>query len=145
MARLPYASIAPEGTKHLYALHGYLAKSEVGEGLLNLVYLRVSQINGCPYCVDLHWQDARKSGEDDRRLNAVIVWRDTPFFTDRERAALAWAETVTHLRNQHVSDEEYQNAKNLFTDKEFVDLTLAIALMNALNRIGIGLHQTPAA
>ena len=66
-----------------------------GFRLLNLVYLRVSQINGCPYCVDLHWQDARKAGEDDRRLNAVVVWRDTPFFTDRERAALAWAETVT--------------------------------------------------
>lgn len=102
MSRLPYATIAPEGFGHILALSNYLAKSELGENLLNLVYLRVSQINGCPYCVDLHWRDARKSSEDERRLNALIVWRDTPFFTECERAALAWAEAVTRLRDQHV-------------------------------------------
>ena len=145
MSRLPYATIAPEGFGHILALSSYLAKSGLGEKLLNLVYLRVSQINGCPYCVDLHWRDARKSGEDERRLNALVVWRDTPFFTERERAALAWAEAVTRLRDQHVSDKEFEKAKGQFTDKELVDLTLAIANMNALNRIAIAFHVTPAA
>lgn len=145
MSRLPYATIAPEGFGHILALSNYLVKSELGEKLLNLVYLRVSQINGCPYCVDLHWRDARKSSEDERRLNALIVWRDTPFFTERERAALAWAEAVTRLRDRHVSDEEFEKAKSQFTDKELVDLTFAISHMNALNRIAIAFHVTPVA
>jgi AhpD family alkylhydroperoxidase len=145
MSRLPYATIAPEGFGHVLALSNYLAKSELGENLLNLVYLRVSQINGCPYCVDLHWRDARKSGEDERRLNALIVWRDAPFFTERERAALAWAEAVTRLRDQRVPDEEFEKAKSQFTDKELVDLTFAISHMNSLNRIAIGFHVTPVA
>jgi len=143
MPRLHYASIAPEGYKHFGTLTAYLAKSELGEPLVNLVYLRVSQINGCPYCIDLHWRDLRKLGEDEQKLNAVILWRDMPFFTERERAALAWAEAVTRLRDQQVSDEEYEDAKRQFTEKELVDLTSAVAHMNALNRIAIGFHVTP--
>ncbi|HEX8921735.1 MAG TPA: carboxymuconolactone decarboxylase family protein [Pyrinomonadaceae bacterium] len=143
MSRLRYADLSPEGFKHLRALSDYLTKSEFGESLLNLVYLRVSQINGCPYCVDLHWGDARASGEDMQKLNAVVVWRETPWFSERERAALNWAEVVTRLRDQRVSDEDYEYAKSQFTDKELVDLTLAVAQMNALNRITIAFHQTP--
>jgi alkylhydroperoxidase family enzyme len=93
--------------------------------------------------VDLHWRDAIKAGEDPERLNAVVLWRDMPFFTDREKAALAWAEAVTCLRDQRVSDEEFENARHHFTDKELVDLTFAVANMNALNRIAIAMHQTP--
>ena len=145
MARLPYASLAPEAYKCLRALSDYLLKSGLGEDLLNLVYLRISQINGCPYCVDLHWRDAIKAGEDPEHLNAVVLWRDMPFFTDREKAALAWAEAVTRLRDQRVSDEEFENARHHFTDKKLVDLTFAIANMNALNRIAIAMHQTPLA
>jgi AhpD family alkylhydroperoxidase len=145
MARLSYPTIAPEGLKHIRALGEYLEKSELGESLLNLVYMRVSQINGCPYCLDLHWRDLRKLGEDEQKLNGLILWRDMPFFSERERAALAWAEAATLLRDQHVSDAEYENARQHFTDKELVDLTLAIAHMNSLNRIAISFHVTPAA
>lgn len=145
MSRLRYADLAPEGFKHLRALSDYLANSEFGESLLNLVYLRVSQINGCPYCVDLHWGDARASGEDPQKLNAVVVWRETPWFNERERAALNWAEAVTRLINRRVADEDYEYAKSQFTDKELVDLTLAVSQMNALNRITIAFHETPVA
>lgn len=145
MSRLRYADLAPEGFKHLRALSDYLAGSEFGESLLNLVYLRVSQINDCPYCVDLHWGDARASGEDPQKLNAVMVWRETPWFNERERAALNWAEAVTRLRDRRVADQDYEYAKSQFTDKELVDLTLAVSQMNALNRITIAFHETPVA
>jgi AhpD family alkylhydroperoxidase len=145
MARLPYSSIAPEGYRHLLGLAEYLGKSGLGAGLLNLVYLRASQMNGCPFCVDMHWREARQAGEDERKLNAVVVWRDTPFFDERERAALAWAETVTRLRDQRVSDEEYESVKLHFTEREVVDLTLAIANINAFNRMAIAFHVMPAA
>lgn len=144
MSRLRYADLSPEGFKHLRALSDYLATSEFGESLLNLVYLRVSQINGCPYCVDLHWGEALTSGADMQKLNAVLVWRETPWFSERERAALNWAEVVTRLRDQRVSDEDYEYAKSQFTDKELIDLTLSVSHMNALNRIAIAFHQTPA-
>jgi uncharacterized peroxidase-related enzyme len=143
MPRLPYASIDPEGYRHLTALHDHLAKTELGAKLLDLVYLRVSQINGCPYCVDMHWRDLVKAGEDPERLNALVVWRGTNFFTDRERAALAWAEAVTRLHDQEVPDAEYEAMRRLFSDKQLVDLTLAVANMNALNRIAIAFHVTP--
>ena len=105
MSRLPYASISPDGFQPFRTLDKYLKTSSGLEStLLHIVYLGVSQINGCPYCVDLQWRDARAEGEDERKLNGVVLWRDMPFFSQRERAALAWAEAVTRLRDQHVSD-----------------------------------------
>jgi len=144
MARLPYASIAPEGYRHWKEYLDYLHKCGLETSLLNLVFLRVSQINACPYCVDSHWRDARQAGEDDQRLNGLVVWRDTPFYTERERAALAWAEAVTNLPDGRVSDEHFAAAHGEFGDKELVDLTMAIAQMNALNRLAIAMHVTPA-
>jgi AhpD family alkylhydroperoxidase len=144
MPRLPYASISPEAHRHMLALSDYLAKSKLGK-LLDLVYLRVSQINGCPYCVDAHWRDLVKLGEDPERLNSLVVWRGTHYFTERERAALAWAEVVTRLRDQEVPDEEYTAMRRHFTDKEVVDLSFAVANMNALNRVAMAFHVTPAA
>jgi AhpD family alkylhydroperoxidase len=144
MPRLPYASISPEGYRHLLSLSEYLGKAKLGR-LLDLVYLRVSQINGCPYCVDTHWRDLLKSGEEPERLNALVVWRGTHYFTERERAALAWAESITRLRDQEVPDAEYSAMRRHFTDKEVVDLTLAVAHMNAMNRVAMAFHVTPAA
>ena len=144
MSRLPYASISPDGFQPFRTLDKYLKTSSGLEStLLHIVYLRVSQINGCPYCVDLHWRDARAEGEDERKLNGVVLWRDMPFFSQRERAALAWAEAVTRLRDQHVSDEEFAEAHKVFNDKEIVDLTMAIANMNAMNRVAIAFLAVP--
>jgi len=145
MSRLNYASIAPQGFQKLLDADKYVFASSLEENLIHLVYLRVSQINGCPYCVDKHWQDATKMGVDARKLNAVIIWRDAPFFSLRERAALEWAETMTHPAAQDVIAPVYDRVKKEFDDKEMVDLTLAIATMNALNRVAIGFHSVPAA
>lgn len=144
MSRLPYASIAPEGYRPWKEFQDYLHKCGLEASLLNLVSLRISQINGCPYCVDAHWRDARQAGEDDQRLNGLVVWRETPFFTDRERAALAWAEAVTCLPEGHVSDDHFTAVRRHFADKELVDLTMAAAQMNALNRLAIAMHVTPS-
>lgn len=144
MSRLPYATVAPDGYRHFKELLDYLHKCGLEASLLNLVFLRISQINGCPYCVDSHWRDARQAGEDDQRLNGLAVWRDTPFFTERERAALAWSEAMTRLPDGRVSDEHYSAVRGYFTDKELVDLTLASAALNGLNRLAIAMHQMPA-
>ncbi|MDB5035031.1 MAG: alkylhydroperoxidase [Chlorobi bacterium] len=145
MPRLPYTRLAPEAYRQLNALSGHLKTTSLGEGLLHLIYLRVSQINGCPYCVDLHWRDADALGEDHRKLNGVVIWRDTPFFSDRERAALAWAETVTVLKDQQVPVEEFEHARLQFSDVELTELTFAIAAINAWNRLAIAFHAVPVA
>ncbi len=143
MARLTYYTVAPEGFGHIRELSTYLENAEIGGALLHLVYLRISQINGCSFCVDKHWRDARAANEDERKLNAVVIWRSMPFFSERERAALEWAEAVTLLRDQQVSEKEFENARRHFSEKEQTDLTFAIAHMNALNRIAIAFHQVP--
>lgn len=144
MARIDYKNIAPEGFKHILSQLKYIAGSGLNEKLVHMIYLRVSQINGCPYCVDLHWKDALAAGEDPRRLNALIIWRDTPFFSGAERAALQWAEAVTLLKNAEAPQQDYDAMKAHFSEKQLVDLTFAIAHMNALNRVAIAFHQTPA-
>jgi AhpD family alkylhydroperoxidase len=144
MARLSFSSLAPEANAQLLALSKYLQKSSVGGSLLDLIYLRVSQINGCSYCVDLHWQDARRKGEDLQKLNAVVVWRGTHFFTEQERAALAWAEAVTNLHDKQVPEETFTYARQHFTEKELVDLTFAVGVINVWNRLAIAFHVTPS-
>ena len=143
MARLKYGSIAPEGMERLRAMSSYIETSGLDPALVELVYLRVSQVNGCSYCVDLHWRNLRNLGVDDQKLNAVLLWWEMPFFQDKECAAFAWAESVTRLDNQRVTDQQYDTAKRHFSDKEMVDLTLAISFMNALNRMGMAFHLTP--
>jgi AhpD family alkylhydroperoxidase len=145
MARLDYRAASPDGFKSYLDQYKYIAGCGLEDTLIQMLYLRVSQINGCPYCVDLHWKDAVKAGIDARKLNALTVWRDTPFFSDKERAALAWADSVTRLHGKRVSDADYDAMKAQFSDKQITDITYAVAHMNALNRIAIAFHKMPAA
>ncbi|WP_428995932.1 carboxymuconolactone decarboxylase family protein [Paraburkholderia ferrariae] len=120
------------------------SKSSIEKPLAELVRLRASQINGCAYCVDMHTADARKGGETDRRLATVSVWRETPFFTERERAALEWTESVTLLAQTHVPDEVWERVKPHFSDQEIADLTLLIIAINGWNRIAVTFRKMPA-
>jgi AhpD family alkylhydroperoxidase len=140
--RLDYRKAAPDGVGLLSAVSAYNVKN-VDPRLRALVELRTSQINGCAYCLNLHTQEARHAGEDQQRLDVLSAWRETTFFTDKERAALAWAEAVTQLGPHGVSDDIYDALKTQFTEKEIVDLTLVIVTMNAWNRISIGFRATP--
>ena len=143
--RLDFAKAAPEGARMLAQLHGYVAKSGLDPALIDLVYLRISQINGCAYCVDLHWRDAMKKGVEPRKLNAVAAWEEMPFFSPGERAAFAWAESLTLVAATKAPDAIYEAARAQFSDKELADLTYAIAVMNAYNRLGVGFRKLPAA
>ena len=126
--------------KLLFAFGGYLKKSPVEVNLLELVFFRVSQINGCAYCLDMHAKDARAKGETEQRLYGLSVWRETPYYTDRERAALAWAEAVTECV---VPDQVYVEACKYFTEQELVDLTFAITTINTWNRLNLAFPTTP--
>src|SRR5579871_5575187 len=143
-ARMDFYKASPEGTKAMIALEERASKSSIEKPLAELVKLRASQINGCAFCVDMHTADARKGGETERRLYNVSVWRETPFFTERERAALAWTESLTLLSQTHAPDADYEMAAAQFSDKELVDLTLAINAINAWNRFGVGFRKMPA-
>jgi len=143
-ARLDFYKASPEGTKAMIALEERASKSSIEKPLAELVRLRASQINGCAFCVDMHTADARKGGETDRRLATVSVWRETPFFTDRERAALEWTESVTLLAQTHVPDEVWERVKPHFTDQEIADLTLLIIAINGWNRIAVTFRKMPA-
>ena len=141
--RIAYYKIAPEGLKHLLALENYLRQCGLEKSLLELVKLRVSQINGCAHCIDMHSKDALAAGETIQRLVALDAWEETPFYTDRERAALAWCETLTRISETHAPDELYQAAREHFNEAELVNLTLAITAINSWNRISIGFRTVP--
>lgn len=145
LTRLDHAKAAPEGAKLLGQLYAYVAKSGLDPALIDLVYLRISQINGCAYCVDLHWRDATGKGVETRKLNAVAAWEEMPFFSARERAALAWAESLTLVAQTKAPDSAYDAARAAFGDKELADLSYAIAVMNAYNRLGVGFRKMPSA
>jgi AhpD family alkylhydroperoxidase len=142
--RIAYYQIAPEGIQALQGTDPYFKSSNIEPRLRALVELRTSQINGCAYCVDMHSRQAREHGETQQRLDCLLVWRETTFYDDRERAALAWAETVTNVSHTGIPDDAYEEAKKQFSDKDLVDLTLIISVMNAWNRIAIGFRQGPA-
>jgi len=144
-ARANFYTASPDAMKAMIALETSVGKLGLEAPLLELVKLRASQINGCAFCVDTHTTDAKKAGESERRLHGVSVWRETPFFTPRERAALAWTEALTLVSTSHAPDADYELVKAQFTDKEQVDLTLAIATINAWNRFGVGFRKMPAA
>jgi AhpD family alkylhydroperoxidase len=127
----------PGAYQALFALGAYLDKSLIEQRLLNLVYYRVSQINGCAYCLDMHSKDLRAAGETEQRLYVLDAWRDFSFYTERERAALAWAEAVTKITNGRVTDEVYNEAQEQFSEEELVDLTLAVTTINTYNRLNI--------
>jgi len=144
--RLDYTAISPAGVKALGGVYGYILQSGLAGPLVNLVYLRVSQINGCAYCIDMHSRDLLKGGLDVEKLVLVAAWREAgSLFDVRERAALAWAETVTRVSDTAIPDAEFQAASTVFPEKELVDLTIAIGLMNTYNRLAIGFRIPPAA
>jgi AhpD family alkylhydroperoxidase len=142
--RLDYYKANPHAVKAMLALEEQIGKSSLEKSLTELVRLRASQINGCAYCVDLHTADARKGGETDRRLATVVVWRETPFFTDRERAALEWTEALTLVSIEHVPDSVWEVVRPHFSDAEIVDLTLLVATINSWNRFAIAFRKTPS-
>lgn len=141
--RINYYQVSPDAIKAMMGLEHFVNHCGLDETLLNLIKLRASQINGCAYCVDLHCQEAKKAGESERRLHAVCVWRETSFFTERERAALAWTEAITCVAQTHAPDALYQQVRQQFNEKETVDLTVAITTINAWNRIAISFRQSP--
>lgn len=142
--RLDFYKANPNAVKALLHVEEVIGKSSLEKSLTELVRLRASQINGCAFCVDMHTTDARKGGETDRRLATVVVWRETPFFTDRERAALEWTEAVTLVSHDHVPDAAWEAVKPHFTDAELVDLTLLISAINSWNRLAIAFRKMPA-
>jgi AhpD family alkylhydroperoxidase len=141
--RLPYWTLAPEAVKRMRAINSYLAESAIEPSLRHLIWLRVSQINGCAYCVDLHTHEALRYGESLQRLNCLVTWAETPLFSERERSALAWAEALTKVVETHAPDDVYEAVSAHFQDKELIDLTLMIASMNAWNRMAIGFRRQP--
>ena len=144
--RIDYAKVSPEGYKAFGGVYVFLQNCGLPKTLIDIVYLRVSQINGCAYCIDMHSRDLLKQGISVDRLVLVPVWHDAgEVFSQRERAALAWAETVTRIAETGVPDADYAAVAAEFSDKELADLTYAIGLMNAFNRLGIAFRVPPAA
>ncbi|ARP86377.1 carboxymuconolactone decarboxylase family protein [Bordetella genomosp. 9] len=144
--RLDYNQIAPAGAKALGGVYGYVMQSGLPSILVGLTYLRVSQINNCAYCLDMHTRDLLKEGVKIEKLALVQAWREAgTLFDERERAALAWAESVTRVAETGVADSDYEAARTVFSERELVDLTIAISLMNAYNRMAISFRNTPQA
>lgn len=141
--RINALEVKPQAAKALMGLGGYLAKSPIEKSLLHLIEFRVSQINGCAFCLDMHAKDLRAAGESEQRIYMLSAWRETDLYSDREQAALAWAEAVTKLENQQVADAVYEQALKVFTAEELVDLTFAVTAINTWNRFNIAFH-TPA-
>jgi AhpD family alkylhydroperoxidase len=142
--RLDFYKASPDAAKAMLALEAAVNKLGLEPPLLELVKLRSSQLNGCAYCVDLHSSDARKRGESERRLHAVAVWRESPFFSDRERAALAWTESLTLLSQTRAPDADYEWLSSQFDERERVNLTVAINLINGWNRLAVGFRSVSA-
>src|ERR1700743_2026074 len=142
-ARFNSAKAAPGAYKAMLGLESYLHQCGLEESLLHLIKLRSSQINGCAYCLDMHWKDLRAIGENEQRLYSLDAWRECPYYTERERAALAWPEAVTLVANNHVPDSVYEEVRQHFNEKELADLTFAVATINAWNRMAIASRTVP--
>jgi AhpD family alkylhydroperoxidase len=142
-ARMNYSKAAPGAMRAMNGLETYLANCGLESSLQDLVKLRASQINGCAYCVDMHSLDARAGGETEQRLYALPVWQETPFFSERERAALLWTEKLTLISVDHVPDEVFEQVRQHFSEEELTNLTLAIATINAWNRLAISFRAVP--
>ncbi|PMQ06165.1 Alkyl hydroperoxide reductase AhpD [Dyella sp. AD56] len=142
--RLDYYKANPAALKAMVGLEQRIAQSALEKPLIELVRLRASQINGCAYCMDLHSTDALKAGENPRRLATLPGWRETPFFTERERAALAWTEALTLVSENHVPDDVWEAVRPHFSDEELTDLSLLVVAINGWNRIAIGFRKMPA-
>lgn len=141
--RIDYTKHAQEAQRSLYALERYLFSSGVDHKLIHLIKMRASQINGCAYCIDMHSKDARAAGETEQRLYELDAWRETPFYSEKERAALEWTESVTLVSQTHVPDEAFENLQKHFSEKEIVDLTVAVGTINLWNRLAISMRAVP--
>lgn len=142
--RIDFYKASPDAIKAMMALEQRITKSGLDKSLVDLVRLRASQINGCAYCMDMHTADARKAGENDRRLATISAWRETNFFTDRERAALEWTESLTLIADNHVPDSVWESVRPHFSDEELADLTLLVIAINGWNRFAISFRKLPA-
>lgn len=141
--RIDGYSTSPAAFKAMFGLEKFLSQSSIESGLLHLIKFRVSQINGCAYCLDMHSKDLRHEGESEQRLYLLNAWRESPFYTERERAALEWAESVTLVSETGVPDEIYEHARKEFSEQELVDLTMAVVTINGWNRLSIAFRTTP--
>ncbi len=141
--RLNYAKVSPDALKAMRELEKYVTASRLERPLCELIKTRASQINGCAYCIDMHTKDARKAGETEQRLYALNAWRETPFYTDRERAALEWTEALTLISKNDISDSLYNSVRKHFDEKEIVALSMAIIAINGWNRLAIGFRTIP--
>lgn len=141
--RLDFAKVAPDACQAMSALEACVHQSGLESSLLELVTTRASQINGCAFCLDMHTKDARAQGETEQRLYTLSAWRETPFFSERERAALAWTEALTNVADTHVPDDVYEVACKCFTEKELADLSLAVVAINGWNRLAVAFRKMP--
>lgn len=141
--RIHFAKVAPGVYEAMLGLANYLRKSGLDEALVDLICLRASQINGCAYCIDMHWKDLMALGEKEQRLYGLDAWEESPYYSDRERAALAWTEAVTKLGEGHVPDDVFEELRAQFTEKEVADLTLAVVAINGWNRLNIAARTVP--
>jgi AhpD family alkylhydroperoxidase len=141
--RLNLMETGKEAFGAIFGLSKYLAKATIEKSLLHLIELRVSQINGCAYCIDMHSKDLRHEGETVQRIYMLTAWSETPLYTERERAALEWADTVTLVADNHVPDEIYDRVKEHFSEKELFDLTFAVSAINVWNRLNVAFRTTP--
>lgn len=142
-SRFNINSAAPGVYQAMSGLERYLRESGLEASLLHLIKLRASQINGCAYCLDMHWKDSRAAGEGEQRLYSLDAWRECPYYSDRERAALAWTDAVTLVRDGHVPDAVYEEVRRQFSEKEICDLTLAVVAINGWNRLLIASRTVP--
>ena len=143
-SRIDLTKVAPGAYRAMAGIESYVRhSSKLEPSLLELVRMRASQINGCAYCLDMHSKDARAAGETEQRLYTLNAWRETPFFTDRERAALAWTEAITLISSSHAPDEVFEEVRKEFSEEELVNLTVAIVAINGWNRLAIGFRSVP--
>lgn len=142
-ARLNYHDVNPDALKAMLGLEKFVRSSGLERSLYELVKIRASQINGCAYCIDMHTKDARLAGETEQRIYALSAWRETPFYSDRERAALAWTEALTLISENDVPDDLYETVRKQFSEKEIVTLTMAIVTINGWNRLAISFRTVP--
>ncbi len=143
--RMEYWKVSPGAFKAMSSLEAYFRESGLDKPLLHMIKLRASQINGCAYCIDMHWKDARAAGETEQRLYGLDAWRESPYYNDRERAALQWTEALTNITDGHAPDAVYDAVRAHFSDRELVDLTWAIAAINAWNRVAISMRSEAGA
>lgn len=139
--RIEYWKVSPGGYKAMSSLEVYLRDCGLDHALIHMIRLRASQVNGCAYCIDMHWKDARAGGESEQRLYGLDAWREAPYYSERERAALEWTEALTSVTDGHVPDAVFDAVRGHFSDKELADLTWAVAAINAWNRIAIAFRS----